>query len=212
MHVKHITLLITLLNFFHLTYAQSDDCEIGEKMAMMDKAKSTYGIYFFALPDAYTTTYNHVLQNHGIQVKMAGDIITKIGECYNNKMESYIKDEFGQDFFDIVKLKADSIHNTGQFNRPAAFPGGEKALAAYLEDQLSIEQKDFTQLSKVHLEFIISETGSISDVRVVKAISDCGECNESAITLVQNMPKWLFRIEHGIAVKSRMNIAIPLKR
>lgn len=201
-----------ILSSLSCNFSNSEDCSTARAQALQDISSEKYAIYVFALPNAYTATYHHVLKQQGIQVIGGGDIVTRFGQCYNQTMVRSIKNLYGEEIFDQLEARADSIHKTGKFNREATFPGGHKALMSYIEQQLSVNHLDFPKLPKVHIHFIIQEDGLLTDIEIIRPITDCESCNVKALQVVEDMPTWLFRIENGKAVKSSMNLAIPFKR
>jgi len=96
---------------------------------------------------------------------------------------------------------------------PAEFPGGMQALKKYLADNIVYPK---TALEKgiegrVYLKFIVSETGEISNVQLLRGIPDCPECNAEAIRVVKAMPKWKPGRQAGKAVKMWYNLPIAFK-
>ncbi|AEA43098.1 energy transducer TonB [Fluviicola taffensis] len=75
----------------------------------------------------------------------------------------------------------------------AHFPGGFKELNAFISKNLRYPEKfkAATTTGRVVLKFTVSEQGNISDVRVSKGITDCKECDDEAVRLVQSMPVWI---------------------
>ncbi|MFI4963685.1 MAG: TonB family protein [Legionellales bacterium] len=52
---------------------------------------------------------------------------------------------------------------------------------------------------RVAIEFVVNEDGSVSNAKVVRGIG--GGCDEEALRIVSNMPKWKPGKQNGIAVK-----------
>lgn len=74
----------------------------------------------------------------------------------------------------------------------AEYPGGKEALDLFLKKNLKVpdifmesEVKD-----KCYVRFIVSETGNISNVKLMKGIADCPECDAEALRVVKMMPDW----------------------
>lgn len=59
----------------------------------------------------------------------------------------------------------------------------------------------------VHVSFIVSKNGSISDVKVLRGISS--ECDKEAVRVVQMMPAWKPGKQNGRNVNVRF--ILPLK-
>jgi TonB family protein len=90
------------------------------------------------------------------------------------------------------------------------YPDGRAAMMVYLRDNLiyppSAKEKGIS--GKLYLRFVVSDTGEISDVRVMRGIEDCPECNDEAIRLVKSMPRWIPGKEKGRAVSSYFNLPV----
>lgn len=93
---------------------------------------------------------------------------------------------------------------------PAEFPGGTSALLKYISDNLrySESMKELGVYGKVFVKFIVSDLGEISDVKVMRGIEDCEECNAEAIRVVQSMPKWTPGKNNGKPVNMYYNLPI----
>ncbi|WP_341903101.1 energy transducer TonB [Fluviicola taffensis] len=93
----------------------------------------------------------------------------------------------------------------------AVFFGGKDAMDKFIAKNLrypeSVEQG--IVFGKVYVKFIVSETGEISAVEVLKGISGCPECGEEAIRLVESMPNWIPGKQNGTTVKSY--VGLPVK-
>lgn len=86
----------------------------------------------------------------------------------------------------------------------AAFPGGPAAMKAYIAKNLLYPEtmKEDGVSGKVYVRFVVSETGSISDVTLMRGISGCKECDLEVIRMVKGMPNWIPGKNKGKEVKS----------
>ena len=64
---------------------------------------------------------------------------------------------------------------------------------------------------KCYLQFVVSENGYISNVRVKKGVTDCPECDQEAIRVVKSMPKWTPGKVNGKAVNSTFSLPVSFK-
>lgn len=92
----------------------------------------------------------------------------------------------------------------------AEFPGGFKELSSFISknQRCPKEFKTTASAERVVVKFIVSEQGYISDVRVREGISNCKECDDEAIRLVQSMPNWIPVKIDGVAVESNNTLII----
>ncbi len=89
-----------------------------------------------------------------------------------------------------------------------AFPGGEKARMKYLAENI-----DYPQLAResgiqgtVYVTFVVEKDGSVTDVRILRGIG--GGCDEEALEVVRNMPKWKPGKQRGKPVRVQFNMPI----
>lgn len=64
---------------------------------------------------------------------------------------------------------------------------------------------------KCFLRFVVSESGRISDVKVVKGTPNCIPCDEEAVRVVRSMPDWVPAKNKGKNVKSYFTLPITFK-
>ena len=89
-----------------------------------------------------------------------------------------------------------------------SFPGGVTALVDYLRSNLRYPAGARAKKAegRVYVNFVISSGGNILFPYVVRGIGN--GCDEEAIRLVKNMPKWNPAMESGKAVLVRYNIPV----
>ncbi len=94
------------------------------------------------------------------------------------------------------------------------FSGGMQALGQYLSRNLRYPkeaQRNKTQ-GRVFVQFVISQTGDIRDLRVLKGIGS--GCDEEAVRVVSQMPKWNPGKQNGkaVAVQYKLPIQFMLEK
>ncbi|NND94856.1 MAG: energy transducer TonB [Flavobacteriales bacterium] len=87
-----------------------------------------------------------------------------------------------------------------------SFPGGEKAMFEYLGKNTKYPTlaKESGIQGMVVLTFVVEKNGEITDVKVLRGIG--GGCDEEAIRVVKNMPKWSPGKQRGKPVKVQYNL------
>ena len=95
----------------------------------------------------------------------------------------------------------------------AEFPGGQPALKKFLADNIKYPQSavELNIEGKCYLQFIVSAQGNISNVKVMRGVPDCDECDKEAVRVVKAMPKWKPGKNGGKAVNSTFNLPISFK-
>jgi protein TonB len=87
-------------------------------------------------------------------------------------------------------------------------PGGIAALYKYLGENIKYPQmaKESGIQGTVYVTFVVERDGSITDVRVLRGIG--GGCDEEAIRVVKNMPKWTPGKQRGKPVRVQYNLPV----
>ncbi len=98
-------------------------------------------------------------------------------------------------------------------DQQAEFPGGIEGLKKYLSDNLVYpsKAKDAGIMGKVFLRFVISEKGEVSNVKIMRGVPDCPECDKEALRIVKSMPNWIPGKINGKAVNSYFNLPVMFK-
>lgn len=88
------------------------------------------------------------------------------------------------------------------------FPGGDEELFKYLGQNIKYPAmaKDAGISGIVYITFLVKETGDIANVKVLRGIG--GGCDEEAMRVVKNMPKWKAGKQRGKAVRVQFNLPI----
>ncbi|PCJ82873.1 MAG: energy transducer TonB [Flavobacteriales bacterium] len=89
-----------------------------------------------------------------------------------------------------------------------SFPGGEAELFKYLGKTIKYPAmaKDAGISGIVYVTFVVYESGSIKDVKVLRGIG--GGCDEEALRVIKNMPKWKAGKQRGKPVRVQFNLPI----
>lgn len=98
-------------------------------------------------------------------------------------------------------------------DEPASFPGGRSGLMQYLAENIRYPESALDKgiEGKVYLKFVVSERGYISDIKVTKGVRDCPECDQEAVRVMKEMPKWIPAKMNGEPVSSYFNLPITYR-
>lgn len=91
------------------------------------------------------------------------------------------------------------------------FPGGEVEMQKFIRDNLRypvVAQEAGIQ-GRVTLRFVVSKTGTIENVTVVRGIDP--SCDKEAVRVVKSMPKWIPGKQNGLNVPVYFNLPIQFK-
>jgi periplasmic protein TonB len=92
-----------------------------------------------------------------------------------------------------------------------SFPGGEAARIEYLNNNIKYPQmaRESGIQGRVFVTFVVERDGSVTDVKVLRGIG--GGCDEEAVRVIQNMPKWEPGKQRGKPVRVQFNMPILFK-
>ena len=95
----------------------------------------------------------------------------------------------------------------------AEFPGGFTALKAYFAENLIYPEVAVKMKLKgvAYLKFVVSKSGSISNVSLVRGVPDCLECDKEAFRLVKSMPNWVPGKLNGKEVNSWFTLPVKFE-
>lgn len=92
-------------------------------------------------------------------------------------------------------------------NAPA-FPGGDAARMKFLQDNIKypVMAKESGIQGTVYVTFVVERSGAVTDVKILRGIG--GGCDEEAVRVVKNMPKWEPGKQRGKPVRVQFNMPI----
>ncbi len=92
-----------------------------------------------------------------------------------------------------------------------SFPGGQAALMQWLNANIKypvIAAENGIE-GRVIVQFVVSKTGSISDVRVVRGVDP--SLDKEAVRVVNNMPNWTPGRQNGTTVNVRFTLPVTFR-
>lgn len=100
----------------------------------------------------------------------------------------------------IAQVPSDTI--------PASFPGGEKALASYIDKNLKYPQPSISNGIEgvVNVKFLVRTDGALDKLAIVRLVDP--DLEAEAIRLVKGMPAWNPATVAGTPVESESNVQI----
>lgn len=154
-------------------------------------------------------------QMAGTAIKVAGVAagIVAMTACSDGKIQRTVSDNAKQWRTAVIKPTADpdSSKIFGAAEEMPSFPGGEKALMQYIKDNTYYPEEmcEGAAQGRVMVGFVINEDGSISDVKVLRSLTP--ECDEVAVKIVNDMPKWNPGKQNGKAVKTKYTVPVSFR-
>lgn len=149
------------------------------------------------------------------------DLINQLNKLYDKyikKGPEIFPDEYNE-VFSGGRITNDSIESYEEpalyciDREEAEFPGGMQNLKYYVSKHYHVPEiaLELGLEGKAWVRFTIKEDGSVSDVIVVKGITDCRECDQEAIRIVKQMPYWRPAMRNGRAVKTVWKMPVEIK-
>ena len=92
-----------------------------------------------------------------------------------------------------------------------AFPGGEAKLMEYVGKNIKYPQiaRETGIQGRVFIGFVVEPDGSVSNVKLLRGIG--GGCDEEAMRVVKNMPKWKPGKQRGKAVRVQYMLPVNFR-
>ena len=112
----------------------------------------------------------------------------------------------------IIDTKPDvnEIVDGFKLDEQAEFPGGVIERMKFLGG--NIKYPEIAVSNEIegpcYLQFVVSNTGDISSVRVIRGVKECPECDKEAMRVVKAMPRWKPGKINGKAVNSIFNLKV----
>ncbi|HEY0030032.1 MAG TPA: energy transducer TonB [Bacteroidia bacterium] len=113
-------------------------------------------------------------------------------------------------FLIISNLSAQDDALTHAEQMPS-FPGGEPALYQYLHDKIKYPtaEKEAGVSGKCYVSFVVEIDSTISQVKILKGVTNGPGCDIEAMCVVSGMPKWIPGKQNGKPV--RVQFVLPVK-
>jgi protein TonB len=95
----------------------------------------------------------------------------------------------------------------------AEFPGGIAEMQKFIQKNLQYPSmaREAGLSGRCFLKFVVNETGTISNVEILKGVPGCQDCDKEAIRVVKAMPAWKPAKMTGKSVKCYFNLPISFK-
>lgn len=110
------------------------------------------------------------------------------------------EEEKADEIFSVVEVQAEPVGGVGAFY---------DYVTSQLKDNYPPQAARMNIQGVVYIQFVVEKDGSITDVQAVKGIG--GGCDELAVKVLQNSPKWNPGRQRGKAVRSRKVVPIRFK-
>lgn len=118
------------------------------------------------------------------------------------------------EFSEPVKVEESNVKEEKVFTiveKDPQFPGGDAARIKYLSENIKYPRmaRESGIEGRVFVTFVVEKDGSITGVQVLRGIG--GGCDEEALKVVRNMPKWEPGEQRGRPVRVQFNLPINFR-
>lgn len=218
-YIEKITSFYPRMDSLFLVY-QSVNRELETKNdLLLKKLEFARENYRLKGPKGFSKAYQDQFPEiHPAKETISGDFgFVTIDKTGGSDNAGSITDEGSSDIPMIVGPKTvETVQEPEIFevtDEPASFPGGMEALKKYLAENIKYPQtaKDQGISGKAYLKFIVSDKGAISNVKILRGVPDCPECDAEAIRVIKTMPKWIPGRINGKVVNSYFILPIQFK-
>ena len=122
----------------------------------------------------------------------------------NEVIEEYVAPEIVED--EVVEAEIFTV-----VDQMPEFPGGMNRLAEYLATNIRYPQlaRESGIQGRVFINFVVEADGSVTNVRVIRSLG--GGCDEEAMRVVRNMPRWTPGRQRGRAVRVSYNLPVNFR-
>lgn len=126
---------------------------------------------------------------------------------YNPKKLTYMKKTLS--ILASLAIASSAMAQTAQSDTiPASYPGGEKAMTAYIAKNLKYPQPSINNGIEgvVNVKFIVKTDGALDKLSIVRLVDP--DLEAEAIRLVKGMPAWTPATVSGTPVESESNVEV----
>ncbi len=95
----------------------------------------------------------------------------------------------------------------------AEFPGGPAELKKYLANNILYPPTavEMNIQGTIYVRFVVSDKGSVSNVKITKGINNCPACNREALRVYKEMPAWKPAKNNGKVVNCYFNSKVKFQ-
>jgi len=139
------------------------------------------------------------------EIEVEEDIIIDVEADQETEIEEYVANP--EVSFDVEEIVEEESIFVVVESMPY-FPGGDVARITYLNETIKYPKlaRESGIQGLVFVTFVVEKDGNISNVRILRGIG--GGCDEEAIRVIKNMPKWIPGKQRNASVRVQFNMPI----
>ena len=114
---------------------------------------------------------------------------------------------------DSAKMVKDAHGVYNRAEKEPVFPGGEGAMSAYINKNLTYPQTaiDNGTSGTLHVSFIVDEHGKVIEPQAMDGNNLGNDLVNQTLSVFKNMPMWTPGMVHGKKVKTRLAVPVTFE-
>ena len=114
---------------------------------------------------------------------------------------------------DSAKMAKDANGVYNRADKEPEFPGGEAALSAFINKNLTYPQTDIDNGTSgtVHVSFVVDEHGKVINPQAMDGQNLGNELVNQTLSVFSSMPAWTPGMVHGKKVKTRLEVPVTFE-
>ncbi|MFU8842948.1 MAG: energy transducer TonB [Bacteroidales bacterium] len=198
-----VALAITLAAFEWKSYEKRDLMEITREVDLTPEEMAEITLHTPPPPPPPPPQQTTVIEIVEDDLEIDDDIEIDVEADQTTVIQEYVPVQVEEELEDVqVFTVVESMPE---------FPGGDAARIKYLNDNIIYPQmaRESGIQGRVFVTFVVERDGSVTDVQVLRGIG--GGCDEEALRVIRNMPKWVPGKQRGKPVRVQFNMPILFK-
>lgn len=205
--------------YFYRLMQKRGDLFLVEDYYRSDKPKMT-GSYTSLDPEVKSGKFTYYLETSGLEEEYHYKDNQKDGayNLYYPSGKLRLKSYYSNNqlegittgYFESGIIKREEVYSAGKmdkgvcynekgkkvnyypFEEPATYKGGVQEMKLFLAQNMRYPNSAIEDNleGKAYLRFVIDTKGKVTNVRVLRGVADCPECDREAIRVIKAMPAW----------------------
>lgn len=198
-----IALTLTLVAFEWKSYEKRDLMEITREVDLTPEEMAEITLHTPPPPPPPPPQQTTVIEIVEDDLEIDDDIVIDVEADQKTVIQEYVPVQ--------VEEEPEDVQIFTVVESMPEFPGGDASRIKYLNDNIVYPQmaRESGIQGRVHVTFVVERDGSVTDVQVLRGIG--GGCDEEAVRVIRNMPKWVPGKQRGKPVRVQFNMPILFK-
>lgn len=128
--------------------------------------------------------------------------------AFSQKPDRFVNDSLVKKDSSVVSQDSLPVYYTDP-----SFPGGMKEFYNFINTNVVYPKSFFDQglNGRISVSITIESDGKITNIKILRGMAECPECDKEVIRLLELMPNWIPATENGKPVKTFYSIPFTFK-